>query len=455
MNLTHKQEQTIKHELRLHQVVRLILTARIMQLPNQDLKKSLDEEASVNPLLQVHDPEKQPQEKDEQNYTENWEAWFRQDDIPKQDREIIPEHWQPDRMAEDSPDSRFLNAMNLEMTDDELSVAEVLFEFLDQHYFFAGDTQEFADKLGVRDYFIEDVFFKMQRIEPYGIGSRNAGEYCLIQLQMLEKRNQLAELVAKQFYKDSIKGIYKNIYKHTKADIVEVKEAVRLIRAMHRYPSVNMEYTRDIRYVKPDAKIEKEGEIYKVVLLNNDIPDIRVNTALFKHLRRNGKLPPDIKKHLEKLKYRAEQITKALVLRRERLQKALETMVEKQRDFLEQGEFYLKPLIAKKLAALVGCEHSVMCRLLKQKYILTHQGKTLACKDFLCRGFFGRNGEELSPPKMKKMLADLIAQENKQRPWSDRILSEKLGKLELVIGLRTVNKYREELHIPNSRDRKE
>lgn len=164
----------------------------------------------------------------------------------------------------------------------------------------------------------------------------------------------------------------------------------------------------------------------------------------------------------EATEYVKEKIDKAMFLiksieqRKSTLYKVLQKILEKQKDYFEKGEKYLKPMTLKEIAEQLEMHESTISRAIRDKYILTSMG-TIKIKDLFVNSISNKeksHGEDVTVINIKKALEEVIKEEDKGKPLSDQAISEILKEKGMAISRRTVAKYREELGIKSSSKRK-
>jgi RNA polymerase sigma-54 factor len=206
----------------------------------------------------------------------------------------------------------------------------------------------------------------------------------------------------------------------------------------------------DSRYVVPDVTIQKVGTDYVVVLNEEGIPRLRVNALYRSLLRRSG---DEAKQYVEQKIRSAVWLIKSVEQRQRTLRRVAQSLVNFQRDFLDRGLPYLRPLALRDVGDDINMHESTISRVTTNKYVQTPQG-LFELKFFFHSGIQSNNGSMVSSVSVKKMIRDMVEAEEAKGPLSDQEIAQTLHAQGLTIARRTVAKYREELGILPSHQRR-
>jgi RNA polymerase sigma-54 factor len=207
----------------------------------------------------------------------------------------------------------------------------------------------------------------------------------------------------------------------------------------------------DSRYIVPDVVVQKVGGEYSVILNEEGIPRLRVN-ALYRSLLR-GSGDDDARQYVVQKLRSAEWLIKSVDQRQRTLRKVTQSIVKFQRDFLDRGIAHLRPLSLRDVGEDIRMHESTISRVTTNKYVETPQG-LFELKYFFHSGIAGGGGEMVSSVSVKKMIQDHLATEDAAKPLSDQEIAHYLKGRGLTIARRTVAKYREELGILPSHQRR-
>jgi len=234
-----------------------------------------------------------------------------------------------------------------------------------------------------------------------------------------------------------------------KLSLDRVMEAVEEIRALDPKPGRRFAGS-DTRYVVPDVSVLKMEDTYTVVLNEEGIPRLRLNALYRTLLRAAGE---DARQYVESKIRSALFLIKSVDQRQRTLRRVTQSIVKFQQEFLDKGLPALRPLSLRDVAEDIGMHESTVSRVTTNKYVETPQG-LFELKYFFHSGIAAGNGEMVSSISVKKMIQDLLAQEDPSKPLSDQAVAQILKGRGLSIARRTVAKYREELGLLPSHQRR-
>ena len=231
-----------------------------------------------------------------------------------------------------------------------------------------------------------------------------------------------------------------------------LKKVVEVIQHLSPKPGEG-EFTAQENYVTPDFIVEKEDGDFLISLNDRTIPTLRLNRAYRDLIAPKGKKASKETKDFIKQKFEAAKwFIASIHQRRETLLKVMRVIVDRQRQWFEEGEI-LKPMIYKDVAEVVGVDISTISRVVNSKYVQTEFG-VFSLKRFFTSAIETENGEDLSNLTVKNKVKDIIEVEDPQSPLNDDKIAELLQKEGIKLARRTVAKYREQLGLPIARLRK-
>jgi RNA polymerase sigma-54 factor len=316
--------------------------------------------------------------------------------------------------------------------------AEAIVASLDHDGYLKTPLVEIADKTPLPAF--ERALAIVQAFDPIGVGARNLRECLLIQLRSQPEPDPLAIEILEDHFESLQRCKYAEIARALKHDAGRVEEAVEEIAALEPKPGRRLAPV-ETRYVVPDV----------VVLNDEGIPRLRIN-AYYRTLL--GRSPGDDgRRYVEEKVRSAIWLIKSVDQRQRTLRKVTESIVRFQKEFLDNGIPRLRPLSLRDVADDIRMHESTVSRVTTSKYVQTPQG-LYELKFFFHSGIGKGQGEEVSSISVKKMIQDLVAAENPQKPLSDQEITQNLTQTGLNIARRTVAKYREELNILPSHQRR-
>src|SRR6266511_6429026 len=209
----------------------------------------------------------------------------------------------------------------------------------------------------------------------------------------------------------------------------------------------------DSRYIVPDVFVYKIGSDYTIVLNEDGIPRLRVN-SLYRSLLRGAGSGDEAKQYVEQKLRSAMWLIKSVDQRQRTLRKVTQSIVKFQREFLDRGLPHLRPLSLRDVGEDIGMNESTISRVTTNKYVETPQG-LFELKYFFNSSIRRVADEDIASESVKQAIKKIIEEEDKSNPYSNQAIVEMLEKKEgIQIARRTVAKYREMLGILASSKRK-
>ena len=293
----------------------------------------------------------------------------------------------------------------------------------------------------------------LQSFDPSGVGARDLAECLLIQAHEEEVATPLLEELVRNRLADLASKAPPVLARQMGVPPEELQRAVDVLRRLDPKPGRRYDSTRTI-YVEPDVQVVKVDDEY-VVLFNDDgLPRLRVSPFYRRLLASsNGPLDGEGRSYLREKMRAAQWLMKSLDQRKRTIVRVAESIVKKQREYLDWGVAHLKPLILRDVADDIGMHESTVSRVVSNKWMATPRG-LLPMKFFFHSAISSSAGEDVSSLAVKGKIKALVDAEDSAHPLSDARLSELLAREGIRIARRTVAKYREELHIPSSSIRK-
>ena len=320
---------------------------------------------------------------------------------------------------------------------------------LDEDGYLRADLSELAERCQATAEDVEKVLVMIQAFDPTGVAARSIQECLLIQLKNDPNPDPVSVEIVEQHFEDLSRRRYPDIARALKLSLDRVMESVEEIMGLEPKPGRRFGGT-DTRYIVPDVIVQKMSGEY-VVLLNEDgIPRLRIN-ALYRSLLRNS--GDEARQYVEQKLRSAMWLIKSVDQRQRTLRKVTQSIAKFQRDFLDKGVAHLKPLSLRDVGEDIGMHESTISRVTTNKYVETPQG-LFELKFFFHSGIASGDGEMVSSISVKKMIQDLLANEDPSKPLSDQEVAQILKGRGLQIARRTVAKYREELGILPSHQRR-
>lgn len=316
-------------------------------------------------------------------------------------------------------------------------------------------TAELTELAEISDSSVEDVervLAIIQTFEPAGVAARNLKECLMIQARNLPERSETVETLIDRYLEKLDGRHYQKIANELKLSVEDILQAVQTIKSFDPKPGYNFS-SEGADYIIPDLVVVKneKGE-YDVMLNDEGIPRLTIS-PYYQAMLKSSK-ESQTKEYLEN-KYRSAMwLIKSIDQRRQTIYKVGTSIVKLQKDFLDGGLAYLRPMVLRDVAQDIEMHESTVSRITTNKYIDTPQG-IFELKFFFHSGIKSYTGDNnLSSIRVKTMIKEIIQSEDPQKPLTDDEMVEILMKKNARIARRTVTKYRKELNIPPASKRK-
>ncbi|MGC8830036.1 MAG: RNA polymerase factor sigma-54 [Verrucomicrobiia bacterium] len=338
-----------------------------------------------------------------------------------------------------------------DLPKEKYPIAEMIIGNIDENGYLKATVEElsFSTNLPVQE--IEEVLKVIQTFHPPGVGARNLKECLLIQLEQAGKKDSLEYKIVKDHLEDLAKHRFPEIAKKLNVEIDDVQEAAE--RISHLEPKPGRDFTSDTDiYIVPEVFVQKVGDEYVVTLNNEYVPHLKISNA-YKDIMADPNTPPQDKEYIKAKINAGKNFIKAIHHRQQTILNIAREIVNRQREFMEKGVAYLKPMTMSEIAKAVGVHETTVSRTVSGKYMKTPQG-VYEMKYFFSSGIQTSDGKNVSNKTIKEMIAELFKTEDPTKPYSDQDIVRILAQKGIVIARRTVAKYRTELKILPSNLRK-
>src|SRR6266516_845038 len=333
------------------------------------------------------------------------------------------------------------------------SNAEQLVGNLNEGGYLEISVDEIAEHLHVPVERVEYVLSQLHTLEPVGIGARSVCECLLIQLQALseqETSHPLAYVLIDRFLNKLGRSQFHEIERELGVPEQEVRLASHYIRTMlypfpaHAYKG-ETQYScagNDATYMRPDVIIRRGAAGFEVELIEEKRYRLRISSEVVVQMQSSGVTHREMQRYLHQYNDRGKFFIDCVQRRWRTLKRVTELVIDYQRDFLEQGVRFLRPLTRAEIASRLNLDEGTVSRATANKYVLLPNGRLIPFADF----FDGSLG-------VKDMLRELISSEEPKRRLSDEELAQLIQAQGIPMARRTVTKYREEMGIGSSRER--
>jgi len=313
---------------------------------------------------------------------------------------------------------------------------------------------------------LKEAIELVQHLDPVGVASRDLRECLLVQLaHQAQDHKQLKNgesAAASQLIADAVVIVdqhmrelqgkqYKEIGRAVGRPLEAVMEAVELIKTLDPRPGQRYNKTEP-RLIEPDVAFIKQGDEWLVLMNEDDVPQLRLNPAYRRLLQRDA-AEKDVRNYVKERYKSAIQLIKNIEQRKQTILRVCYAIIGRQRDFLERGIDQLKPMMIKEVAEEIGVHPSTVSRAVANKYTHTPQG-VFELRYFFSESVNGPEGGGTSLLILKRRVKKLIEEEDPARPLTDEQITRILQSQGIQVTRRTVAKYREDMRIPSTHQRR-
>ena len=359
---------------------------------------------------------------------------------------------------------------SLILKDSEKPICEFLIGSIDESGYLRRDIEDIVDDLAFTQNIISEkseilsILKKIQDLDPPGVGARSLQECLIIQLKKKNNSKKAVidslQIVENEFEIFSKKKFSK-LSEKLNLSQEDLKKAIQEISRLNPKPGGSISSDFSNNTIVPDFILTIQDGNFIVELNKRNSPELRLSSS-YKNILEGYKNDPKKTKSqnqaMQFLKQKldsAKWFIEAIEQRYQTLFQTVNAIVDFQKEYFSTGEEKnLKPMILKDIAEIINMDISTVSRVANSKYIDTPYGIKLL-KSYFSEGMKNIEGDEISTIEIKKILKEIVNEENKDKPFSDIELSKKLSERGYVVARRTVSKYREQLDISVARLRKE
>jgi RNA polymerase sigma-54 factor len=338
-----------------------------------------------------------------------------------------------------------------DISGDARTAAEAIIGNLDEEGYLGATFEEIAEMGPWPIETVEEAHEAVLHLDPVGIGARNARECLLVQLEARGDADRLATRLVRDHWDQLPQHKLPELARQLGVPLEEIVSELDVIRKLDPYPG--RKYSPDDpQYIEPEVSIEKIDDDYVIRFNDDGLPQLRINKTY-----RQIMLAKDTSKETRdyiKDKFRsAIDLLKNIEHRRQTILRVCQSIVERQRDFLDHGVEHLRPMMLKDVAEDIGMHLSTVSRVVNRKYVHTPQG-VIELRRFFTEGMKSDDGEDVSTRVLKLKIKKMIEAEDSHNPITDDEVAKRLAADGVKLSRRTVAKYRDQMKIPGSRERR-
>ncbi|HVS00489.1 MAG TPA: RNA polymerase factor sigma-54 [Thermoanaerobaculia bacterium] len=458
---------------------------KLLQMTRMELETLLSQELVENPVLEesgeITEEETPPREEERLEQPANGEELNHGESMENIDLDAyFGDYWEGSghsSMMEERDEPPIENSLTREpdlydhllwqlhmadVTPRQREIAELIIGNLNPDGFLAATPEEIramGDLDGEQRYTveeIEDALLLVRSLDPPGIACCDLRESLLVQMDVLGVGpDSLARRMVLEAWDLFLRRQFPAVAKKLGVELPELEAALELIRTLETQPGRKFSTERP-HYIEPDVFVRRVGDDYVIQLNDDGLPRLRVSRAyrrMLQTMRSEGRQSEAQQFIKDKIRS-AVWLIKSLDQRQRTIYKVAASIVRQQREFLDKGIEYLRPMVLRDVAEDIGMHESTVSRVVSNKYMHTHRG-LFPMKFFFHSGIDREYGDNISSLTVKRKIEQMIQAEDPKRPLSDSELMRILNREGIQIARRTVAKYRDELSIPSSTDRKQ
>ncbi len=414
---------TQKQELKIALTKELVQAIELLQYSTLELQSLLHEQALENPFIELKE-RKRNERTDSMRYIENVSVF----------NHSLASHLHA-------------QLVGMRLCNEQKKALDYLIASLDESGYLHTTVAEAARHLQLEETIVCEALHLLRSLEPAGVGAENLPHCLYLQLIRLPQRDELAETIVMEHFEPFVNKKWKKIKTILRVELADLQRVWELIRTLHPRPG-SLYNDGQLTYIVPDVIVSYDHGVWTVTINEEMIPTVVWNEAYERKVHTDD---PSVQTYIEEKRRQFQWIQRCLAQRSTTIEQIAWQLLDKQRDYFEKGPLYIKPLTLRDIAKELHIHESTVSRAVKQKYMQTPHG-LIDMRRFFTSGV----DEHASQEKVKGLIAELIKQENGQKPLSDQKIADLLEeRYNICVARRTVAKYREQLCIPPASKRKQ
>jgi len=322
---------------------------------------------------------------------------------------------------------------------------------LDEDGRLTASAEEIAAETGCTPEEVETARMAVMQLDPVGCGAYDVKECLIVQLDAIGEAGGVAVRLVSDHFEDMLPHRLQHLSKATGIGMEELDAVIAHIRELDPYPGRRYA-SEDPIFVSPEVYIEKLDEDYVIYFTDDGSPRLRISPTYNSMLGQTD-TTKETKDFIKEKVRSAVDLLRNIEHRRQTIYRVVECIVSRQRDFLERGVEAIKPMMLKDIAEDIGMHLSTISRVVNRKYAHTPQG-VIELRRFFSEGMLNEEGEEVSTRILKLRIKKMCEDEDTKSPLTDEQIAKVLSKEGVKLSRRTVAKYRDQMNIPGSRERK-
>jgi len=353
---------------------------------------------------------------------------------------------------ESLPDHLLWQLLMISPSPEEEQIASLIIGNLNADGYLQTSLDDITTASGSTPEKVEEVLEIMQTFDPIGVCARNLQECLLLQVRRIGIESSLVTDIISNHLNHLENKNFKAICRALKVNFDEVVAAVNVIRGMEPRPGRAFS-SEEPHYITPDIYVYKLGNEFVIVLNDDGMPKLRVNSFYKNAMKRGEPIPENAKDYVQEKMRSAAWLIRSIHQRQKTIYKVMESILKFQQDFFEKGVAHLKPMVLRDVADDIDMHESTVSRVTTNKYVHTPQG-IFELKYFFNSSINRVHGGTVASASVQEKIRQLINSEDPQKPYSDEKIAQLLKQENINIARRTVAKYREIMRVLPSNKRK-
>lgn len=435
---------------------KMIQSARILQMSSSELDTYIKELALENPMVDLEEPGMVSSQEDDWRRKLEWlSATDEQNRVYYSSDGFAQEKDAWNFSADEGEalaDYLMSQLVGSTYTKEEMEVLNYMALCLDSKGYFSEDLQEISHRFAMPVDRVEELLSVLQGLEPAGAGARNLKECLILQLD----RQKIYDRTVREIVENHLELLGKNqlntIAKKLKIPVEEVGRAARVIKALNPKPGSGFSSREHLKYITPDVVIVRLGGYYEILLNEGTYPKMALNSYYLNLLKEDASR--ETRDYVQEKVRQAQWVMDCISQRSHTLMNVTKAIIDAQSRFFADGPDYLRPMKLENIAERLNVHESTVSRAVRDKYLQCSWG-IFPLNYFFSKGIAVRRElSAVTQDAVKKHIREIIDQENKAKPLSDRLIAQALDDRGIHISRRTVAKYREQEGIKDAGGRK-
>jgi RNA polymerase sigma-54 factor len=344
--------------------------------------------------------------------------------------------------------------LHMDCAEGELcNAAEAVIGNLDQDGRLNATNEEIAAQGGWTEELVERARAVVMGLEPVGCGARDVRECLLAQLEARGETERLAIQLIRDHLEELQQHKLPHLSKQIGVDLETLAAELQFVRTLDPFPGRRYSSEEPI-LISPEIYIEKleENGEYVIYFADDGSPRLRISPS-YQQMLSQASVTKETRNFIKEKMRSAVDLLRNIEHRRQTIYRVVESIVHRQREFLDHGVQSIKPMMLKDIAEDIGMHLSTVSRVVNRKYAHTPQG-VIELRRFFTEGMLNEEGEEVSTRIIKLKIKKLIEEEDSHSPITDDQVVKILVRDGIKLSRRTVAKYRDQMNIPGSRERR-